>query len=94
MNALLVEDAHGAWHDKHPAYRNAVTAWMRSEGIDPTGVRRIEVFLVDTPFAKVTTYVRHESGGIVWHAGTDDPEMTESAVLLSSLPPLPESGRG
>lgn len=91
MNALLVEDAHGEWHDKHPAYRDAVTAWMRSEGIDPVEARRIEVFLVDTPFAKITTYVRHESGAIVFPAGTDVPEMTESTVVLSSLPPLPES---
>lgn len=84
---ILVEDAHEGWRrTRSQGYRDVVMAWMRSEGIRPEDTRRIEVYLVDTPFARVTSYVR-ENGGIVWNAHREEPEMAVETVLLRSLPP-------
>ncbi|MFI6594956.1 hypothetical protein ACIBHX_01840 [Nonomuraea sp. NPDC050536] len=78
IEPLVVFDARDErWRgDSH------ILAWCRSEGIDPEQVYRLEVYLVDCPFARVyDDYLRRDPYD----------------VILSSLPPeasaLPEEQR-
>ena len=62
--------------------------WLEREGGDPMRVHRVEVYLLDVPFAKVWEYVIDADGLPKVNEAGDDAESTARTVLLSSLPPM------
>lgn len=64
-------------------------AWMRAEGMNPNDARRVEVFVVDCPFARVTTYALTVDGKRIANDAGDELVTVEETMLVSSLPPLP-----
>lgn len=90
---LVVEDVRKGWYHKPEPYRQAFMAWMRSEGMDPNETRRVEVHLMDTPFAVATVYVRDEQGQKMIDRQREEFVLGEEMVLLSSLPPADDTCR-
>ena len=85
---LLVEDAHEEWwRTRTQAYRDTVNAWLASEGIDVTDLKRVEVYLIDVPFARLTFHVRDEQGRAVVDQAREALVTHTETRLLSSLPP-------
>jgi hypothetical protein len=83
LQPLWVGDSNTAewlevWADRD--YYDRLVAWLRSEGFDEKITHRVEVYLLDVPFAKVFQYV---------HNGADSVVRT---ALLSSLPPARVTG--
>jgi hypothetical protein len=53
MDPVAVWDArHLRFGEVHPAVQH----WIEGEGIDPNETYRVEVYLLDAPFARVFTY--------------------------------------
>ncbi|MGS2645863.1 hypothetical protein [Streptosporangium sp. G12] len=70
------------WHGE-------LLAWMLAEGMAPNDTRRVEVFVVDCPFARVTRYALTENGKRIANDAGDELVTVEETMLVSSLPPLP-----
>jgi hypothetical protein len=87
---LLIEDAHEEWWVRPQAYRDMVNAWLASESIDVADLVRVEVYLVDAPFARLTFRVRDEDGKLAVNEAGDGMLTRSETALLSSLPPLAE----
>ncbi|MGW4663203.1 hypothetical protein [Streptosporangium sandarakinum] len=69
------------WHDQ-------LLAWARSNGITPDDVTRLEVYLLDAPFARVYEYALDENGRrYLTNDGNDHARREPYNVLLTSLPP-------
>lgn len=66
-------------------YRREALAWMQRQGIDVESAHRVEVFLLDTPFARVYGVERNADGSFV----TKDGEYVECRrdVILAEMPP-------
>ena len=85
---LLVEDANEEWwRTRTPGHRGAVSAWLASEGIDAADLTRVEVYLVDAPFAWLVFHVRGKDGKCLVNETGDGVLTRLETVLLSSLPP-------
>ena len=87
---VAVFDAHDDdWCNLAAEERTKVWTWMVEEGLDPGEVFRLEVFLIDCPFARVHEYDRDDEGCL----RVEDASPRRIAVrpprdvLLSSLPP-------
>ena len=87
---LAVYDVHeDNWFNLTREQRVEVWTWMVEEGLDPGEVFRLEVFLIDCPFARVHEYDRDGDGNL----RVEDVPPRRIAVrpprdvLLSSLPP-------
>jgi hypothetical protein len=87
---LFVEDAHEEWWVRPQAYRDTVNAWLALEGIDVAELVRIEVYLVDAPFARLVFRVRDEDGKLAVNEAGDGMLTRSETALLSSLPPALE----
>jgi hypothetical protein len=88
---LLVEDAGEEWwRTRTPEYRATMTAWLASQGIDVADLMRIEVYLLDTPFARLVVRVRGEDGKLLTNPAREAILHRTETVLLSSLPPSRE----
>ncbi len=91
----LIADANDPatrpWRDS-PWY-DEFLVWMRSQGMDPEITHLVEVFVVDCPFARATTFVPCPDGGVALTEDGRDFQRATQTVLLSSLPPLPESAQ-
>jgi hypothetical protein len=72
--------------------------WLAAEGLDPTHIIRLEIYLLDCPYAQVTERDRNEHGSMLLiELGRDDEGRMQYGdesrlrqpytVLLSSLPP-------
>jgi hypothetical protein len=79
-----------AWDpDFYPRYHPQVPDWLVSHGIDTDPAYRVEIYLIDTPFARVYTY----AGLPPDDRRYVDPATGEAAVnppydhVLSELPP-------
>jgi hypothetical protein len=77
------------WADRD--YYEQLIEWLRSEGFDEKITYRVEVYLVDAPFAKVFQYATDDDGDIKLNEAGDDVELVTRTVLLSSLPPAKEA---
>ena len=84
---LLVEDANEEWWSRSQEYRDAVNAWLAREGIDVMDLKRVEAYLVDTPFAHLWFHMRDDDGRVRWSEEDEKPLLRAETVLLSSLPP-------
>lgn len=80
-----------------PEHHQRLLDWMRSQGLDPHDVYRLEVFLVDCPSARVFEYARDGQGR--GYCGVDHDHRADLdcchlarrdpyEVPLSSLPPM------
>jgi hypothetical protein len=87
---LFVEDANEEWWVRSQAYRDKVNAWLASEGIDVAELVRVEVYLVDTPFAQLVFRVRDGDGKLAVNEAGDGMLTRSETALLSSLPPALE----
>lgn len=88
---LLAEDATEEWWEtRTEEYRAVVTAWLASEGIDIADLIRVEVFLLDAPFARLCFQVRDDDDRAVINEAGDGIVTRTETVLLSSLPPALE----
>lgn len=63
--------------------------WMRAQGMAPNDTFRVEVFIADFPFARVTTCVRGEDGKRLANEAMDGVVTTTETMPVSSLPPRP-----
>ena len=63
-----------------------LTAWMRSQGLDPVNIYRIEIHPLDSPRARVYEYDRDEAGRMRL-VGDDIAKREPYDLALSSLPP-------
>lgn len=91
LEPLAVFDARDeSWRGDHQTL-----AWFRSEGIDPNQVHRLEVYLLDCPFARVYEFVTL-NGARFFVAERDEYLRRDPYdVILASLPPspaIPEDG--
>ncbi|MEU8199527.1 hypothetical protein AB0C10_37660 [Microbispora amethystogenes] len=69
----------------------ALNEWTDRHGIEARDAVRIEVYLIDTLFARVFQYARTERGHLycgVDHDHLDEPERCEAARRLPYLVPL------
>jgi hypothetical protein len=79
-----------SWYNLAVEERLEVCTWMVEEGLDPGEVFRLEVFLIDCPFARVHEYDRDGDGRL----RVEDLPPRRIAVrpprdvLVSSLPPV------
>ncbi|MEV4246985.1 hypothetical protein AB0J63_26675 [Streptosporangium canum] len=73
--------ADAAWYD-------SLLGWVRQHGIDPPNTYRLEVYLLDCPFARVYEFDLDKDGR-KYVAGSDYARREPRDVLLSSLPPAP-----
>jgi len=87
MTIAVPEDLRPIWTGD-----SATLAWGQIVGTDhygdPMRVHRVEVYLLDVPFAKVWEYVIDADGLPKVNEAGDDAESTARTVLLSSLPPM------
>lgn len=99
-NPLVVLDCReGIWP---PPNLEELQDWLRSHGIEPDDTYRVEVYLIDTLFARIFQYARNERGRHYCsndHGHLDDPDRCVIArrepytVPLACMPPefLPAS---
>lgn len=71
-------------------YYQRLIAWLRSEGFDEQVTHRVEVYLLDAPFARVHQWCTDERGRISVNEAGDDALTVVRTALLSSLPPAKE----
>ncbi len=98
MTASLEPIWVGDVHDSQtwpPPNLSEVLGWARSEGINANETYRIEVYLLDCPFARVYEYDRDENGTrFCWveHDHLDDrcdvAKRKPFDVPLTTLPPV------
>lgn len=88
---LAVYDVHeDAWDRLTAQEKYRVRMWIVEQGLDPGDIVRLEVYLIDCPFARVHEFDRDENGNL----RVEDLPPREIAVrpprdvLLSSLPPV------
>jgi hypothetical protein len=60
--------------------------WLRSEGFDEGITHRVEIFLLDAPFARIHHYIPNERGYPRLNDTRDDVLSKVTTILLSSLP--------
>lgn len=100
---LMVSDVRDeAWYEvlkANPGYLDAMTAWLRANGVDPDDTYRWELYLLDCPFVRVFAYDRDEMGRRRWQRIEDVEERCRTGVgwrpverepytvLVSSMPP-------
>lgn len=88
---LAVFDVHEDDWDRFTAQEKyQVRLWIVEQSLDPGDIFRLEVFLIDCPFARVHEYDRDDDGclrveGLPPRAIAVRPPRD---VLLSSLPPV------
>lgn len=99
LTPLMVIDTHDREWDQitaDHAYHQRLIDWARGQGLNPVHTYRVEIYLVDCPFARVFQYATDENG--TRHCGVDHDhrgwadecriaELKPSAVILSELPP-------
>jgi hypothetical protein len=88
---LAVYDVHeDGWEQLTAQEQYQVRLWVVEQGMDPGDIFRLEVFLIDCPFARVYEFDRDEDGSLrvedqpPWDFAVRPPR----DVLLSSLPPV------
>jgi hypothetical protein len=89
LTPIVVSDVRDNeyWNSVDKARGDALRAWLRSNSLEPNDIYRFEVYLLDTLFAKVFTYARHEDGRF----RVEDGELVQSEpflALLNSEPPV------
>lgn len=67
------------WHD--------CLTWLADHDLSDKFVTRVEVYLLDAPFAKVWHAVRDEHGTIRLDDTGEDLLLNEFTIMLKSLPP-------
>ncbi|MBX6386836.1 MAG: hypothetical protein IRZ07_28310 [Microbispora sp.] len=87
--------------DWPPPNLSDVMGWLRSNGINTKVTYRVELYLVDTLFAKVFQYQRDEHGRMICNVDHDhrnNPDQCEAArrepylLPLNNMPPTPNGG--
>lgn len=81
-----VDDPRWQTH-RDTEWGESVLAWMREQGMDPTCVYSISVYLVDAPFARVDEWRRNEDGHLYIDPDTGEPAWHTATYPLTSLPP-------
>lgn len=62
--------------------------WLKGEGIPVRRTYRVEIYLMDSPFARVFAYAEDEQGRCYPDPATGEPAEDEPAIVpLGSLPP-------
>lgn len=85
LDSIVVLDAN---EEPTPSFREQVCAWLNRHGVDPMVTYRVEVLLLDAPFARVYQYEPDAEHIIkVNEDGTDALYRDPFDVLLSELPP-------
>lgn len=89
LDPIVVLDVND-WHPWPPDdFREQVCAWLRRHNVDPKYVHRVEVYLLDAPFARVHQYDTDANGTV--KLDPDDPDdvakLAPFDVLLRELPP-------
>lgn len=85
ITPLAVWDVHNrSWaHNWRP-----VMEYLESQGIPVDDTYRVEVYLLDMPFARVFTYAENERGWRYVDPATGDAAVNDPYdVLLTALPP-------
>jgi hypothetical protein len=71
----------------------AICDWAVREGFDLRDAYRMEIRLLDTPFARVFEYDKDAQGGRFLDPATDDiAKRRPYDVVISSMPPIPPAG--
>ncbi|MFI7691762.1 hypothetical protein ACIBQ6_22025 [Nonomuraea sp. NPDC049655] len=86
----LVVDAKDAYERVLTPEYQTVLWWMRTEGLVPENIKRIEVYGSRRPCATLTVYERDGDGRLVYDPVTWQAVTHMERVRLSSLPPLRE----
>jgi hypothetical protein len=64
-----------------------ILAWCRAEGLDPEQIYRLEVYLLDAPFARVYEFVTLNGARFLVEERDDYLRRDPYDVILSTLPP-------
>jgi hypothetical protein len=105
LEPLAVYDVHeDNWLGLTEGQREELAAWLREHDVEPDDAYRLEIYLLDCPFARVFQFDVNERGKVycrldhdhvaMWESGREPPggvcEIARRTfdVPLSSMPPV------